>query len=887
MRLCLVAAATIATISFAQSSGPRNLNFEEGQPGEVPAGWFSPSPGYAIKLTPNNPKSGSLSCEIAFTGGEKAALSGNLNQAFAGMPYRGKKVRFRAAVKIAPSAPEDFAQIWFRVRRDQTGSYSEKTSPPIHTLEWQYFDVTGDIDSEAQWVNIGLSLHGKGKAWIDDASIEIVGDAPQISSYVIPPSAAFDKLTEAAKLWAFVKYFHTRVTMPGVDWDQAFMDAMPKILESRDDDDFAAGINAMLAPLQDPFTHAVNRAREKPDPRFVPTFRSEAGGVLVVSLATGDGRHVQQARQAIARERGLAKGVVFDLRDSRDPDRAIGGLMPIPSGASTLTTVRRSHYGYAPQIVGGFEGYRSSWQIEDGRRVPETSPVAPLPVFLVNRATRIPYTAAWLQEAGACIIAEDTIDDSQTIMGPQLPVGHLKVWVRVQEYQHADGTGGLTANLVLHKSGDAALEDAIEIARSGHWPKPMERTRFPRIPAAFSEKSYANPYPGTQLRMLAAARVWGVFNYFHPYKYLYGEDWDAVLAEFLPKLAAARDARAYHLGVAEMVAHTHDTHCFVYSRDLSDARGAVPAPIEVRWIENQPVVTRVVDAALARDVHPGDVVTRINGEPASKRIEELSVTIAASTPQSLMGRVMALLLNARSGARPDVTLRGADGREHDVSLANATSDARALYPPRSGEIYRLLSPKIGYVDLERLEEAQVDAMFAMFRGTDAIIMDMRGYPRGTAWSIAPRLATAPGRVRVQVRTNVVTAGAEDDYIRSNLGERFVPVTDKPHYNGKTVLLIDDRAISQSEASGLMFRAANGTVFIGSPTTGANGDVTVFMAPGGIRIPFTGEDIRWPDGKQLQRVGLQPDIEAHPTLEGVRAGRDEILERAVAFIESGR
>jgi hypothetical protein len=36
-----------------------------------------------------------------------------------------------------------------------------------------------------------------------------------------------------------------------------------------------------------------------------------------------------------------------------------------------------------------------------------------------------------------------------------------------------------------------------------------------------------------------------------------------------------------------------------------------------------------------------------------------------------------------------------------------------------------------------------------------------------------------------------------------------------------------------------------------------------------------------------RVGLLPDIEAHPTVAGIRAGRDEILERAIAYIERGR
>ena len=38
---------------------------------------------------------------------------------------------------------------------------------------------------------------------------------------------------------------------------------------------------------------------------------------------------------------------------------------------------------------------------------------------------------------------------------------------------------------------------------------------------------------------------------------------------------------------------------------------------------------------------------------------------------------------------------------------------------------------------------------------------------------------------------------------------------------------------------------------------------------------------------VKRVGLKPDIEVNPTIAGVRDGRDEVLERAVAYLESGR
>lgn len=48
--------------------------------------------------------------------------------------------------------------------------------------------------------------------------------------------------------------------------------------------------------------------------------------------------------------------------------------------------------------------------------------------------------------------------------------------------------------------------------------------------------------------------------------------------------------------------------------------------------------------------------------------------------------------------------------------------------------------------------------------------------------------------------------------------------------------------------------------------------------------FTGHDVRHADGRQLQRVGLTPDVEVAPTRRGLHEGRDEVLERAVQVLE---
>lgn len=204
--------------------------------------------------------------------------------------------------------------------------------------------------------------------------------------------------------------------------------------------------------------------------------------------------------------------------------------------------------------------------------------------------------------------------------------------------------------------------------------------------------------------------------------------------------------------------------------------------------------------------------------------------------------------------------------------------------------YRLLFPEIGYADLTKLVPGEVDVMFKAFQDTKAIIFDMRGYPKGTAWSIAPRINVKEAKVGARFRRPFWSGFELED---TDLGgtvsyafEQPLPPTTGGLYTGRTVMLIDDRAISQSEHSGLFFEAAAGTVFIGTPTAGANGDVTTLTLPGGMQRGFTGHDVRHADGRQLQRVGLQPHIHVAPTLAGIRNGEDQILDRALQYLQTG-
>jgi C-terminal processing protease CtpA/Prc len=106
-----------------------------------------------------------------------------------------------------------------------------------------------------------------------------------------------------------------------------------------------------------------------------------------------------------------------------------------------------------------------------------------------------------------------------------------------------------------------------------------------------------------------------------------------------------------------------------------------------------------------------------------------------------------------------------------------------------------------------------------------------------------------------------------------------------HYSGKVAILVDEVTQSQAEYTTMAFRTAPNAVVIGSTTAGADGDVSTIPLPGGSSY-ISGIGVFYPDGRPTQRIGILPDIEVKPTLLGLQAGRDELIEEAIRWITTG-
>jgi len=72
--------------------------------------------------------------------------------------------------------------------------------------------------------------------------------------------------------------------------------------------------------------------------------------------------------------------------------------------------------------------------------------------------------------------------------------------------------------------------------------------------------------------------------------------------------------------------------------------------------------------------------------------------------------------------------------------------------------------------------------------------------------------------------------------------------------------------------------------VGGPTAGTNGNINLTDLPLGYGIWWTGMKVLKHDGSQHHGVGILPTVPVTRTIQGIREGRDEQLERALSTLK---
>ena len=105
-----------------------------------------------------------------------------------------------------------------------------------------------------------------------------------------------------------------------------------------------------------------------------------------------------------------------------------------------------------------------------------------------------------------------------------------------------------------------------------------------------------------------------------------------------------------------------------------------------------------------------------------------------------------------------------------------------------------------------------------------------------------------------------------------------------YYQGHVIILCNQETQSGAEYDCMLLGAMPNSVIVGSQTAGTDGNVSWFNLSQEIQTGFTSLGVYYPNGDSTQRIGIVPDSLVYITPEGIRQGRDEVLEKALQIAE---
>jgi hypothetical protein len=390
-------------------------------------------------------------------------------------------------------------------------------------------------------------------------------------------------------------------------------------------------------------------------------------------------------------------------------------------------------------------------------------------------------------------------------------------------------------------------------------------------------------YPDAGFRLLCLFRYWNMIQYYYPYKYIIGENWNEVLKEFIPLFINASNELDYKFTTLKLIARIHDTHANMYDYILNQYRGTYISPLKISFIENKAVVTGYYDQELGAKTGliKGDVIEKVNSKSVEDIIRERLPYTPASNYSTQLREISFYLLGSLS---KEIKIDWKRGDSVHNSQIDCPSEGRMMNMRKwldlsADTCFKLLPGNISYLMPGSIKNEYLSSIMPEIVKTKGLIIDMRCYPSDfIVFTLSAYLE--PKKIRFVKFSNgsITTPGLFNLTEPLELGRK-----NKDAFKGKVVIIVNELTQSNAEYTTMAFRTIPGSIVIGSTTAGADGNVSQIVLPGDIHTAISGIGVYYPDGRETQRVGIIPDIEVKPTIKGIKEGKDELLEKAIEII----
>lgn len=289
--VCLIAAFVLLSASAHAQDGLVNPSFEQGEPGAVPEGWFAPMhaphrSGYRVEIVEEGARDGDRCVRLSYDAARITEKGGgmafaNLMQQVPAEAYRGKRVEYAAWVRTAGGCR---GQMWMRVDLggERMGFFDNMGDRPITDGQWKRYTIVGDVASDAVVLNVGMMMFGQGEAWIDGASLRVVGEAAR----VLPPQPpallegrGLENVSAFVRLAGYVRFFHPSDQAAATDWDRFLIAGVRAVEDAPDASALAVRLGALFRPIAPTVVVTVAGDAEPAAPAIRPEGSEPAGTV--------------------------------------------------------------------------------------------------------------------------------------------------------------------------------------------------------------------------------------------------------------------------------------------------------------------------------------------------------------------------------------------------------------------------------------------------------------------------------------------------------------------------------------------------------------------------------------------------------------------------------
>jgi C-terminal processing protease CtpA/Prc len=135
-------------------------------------------------------------------------------------------------------------------QNDARGFFDNMSDRPIYAVNWEYFDIVGLVDPDAQILNIGMVFLGDGKAWLDDVSVTDLGP-PITSTESARPlnKRALTNVIAFTRLLGYVRHFYPGDEAFKANWNELAVTGMRSVESSRNTEELLERLRAFFEPV--------------------------------------------------------------------------------------------------------------------------------------------------------------------------------------------------------------------------------------------------------------------------------------------------------------------------------------------------------------------------------------------------------------------------------------------------------------------------------------------------------------------------------------------------------------------------------------------------------------------------------------------------------------